>query len=86
MSRGRRSPNAAPGCYQLPEDAHLALEQTRDRLRLLARLAAPRSPQDDLPEAELPLAPAALAHCFEELADRLDSSLRRVRWPQSPPA
>ncbi|MEZ0471096.1 XAC0095 family protein [Luteimonas salinilitoris] len=86
MSKGRRSPDAAPGCYQLPEDAHLTLEQTRDRLRLLARLAAPRSPHDDLPEAELSLAPAALAHCFQELAERLDSSLRRVHWPESPSA
>ncbi|WP_407353787.1 XAC0095 family protein [Luteimonas sp. R10] len=84
MSNGPARP-ATPGCYQLPEDAHLALEQTRDRLRLLACLAAARSPHDDRPEAELSLKPAALAHCFQELADRLDCSLRQVHWPKAPP-
>lgn len=83
MSKGPRSPAAAPDCYQLPEEAHLALEQTRDRLRLLACLAAPRSQHDDLPEAEMPLKPAALAHCFHELADRLDHSMRQIHWPEA---
>ncbi|NZA27206.1 hypothetical protein H0E84_12520 [Luteimonas sp. SJ-92] len=80
MSKGPGSFAPTPGCYQLSEDAHLALEQTRDRLRLLACLAAPRSPQDDLPVAELPLKPAALAHCFMELAGQLDHSLRQTHW------
>ncbi|NZA27192.1 hypothetical protein H0E84_12450 [Luteimonas sp. SJ-92] len=84
MSKGTARPDAASGCYQLPEEAHLALAQTRDRLHLLARLAAPRSTQDDLPGAELPLKPAALAHCFQELAERLDHSLAEARWPEPP--
>jgi hypothetical protein len=83
MSNGPAYPNTTPGCYQLPEEAHLALQQTRDRLRLLACLAAPRSPLDDRPVAELSLVPAALAHCFQELADRLDDSLQQARWPET---
>ncbi|MEZ0471149.1 XAC0095 family protein [Luteimonas salinilitoris] len=86
MSNGPARPIATPGCYQLPEDAHLALEQTRDRLRLLACLAAPRSPHDDLPEAAFLLKPAALAHCFQELADRLDRILQQVHWPGASPS
>ncbi|NZA27204.1 hypothetical protein H0E84_12510 [Luteimonas sp. SJ-92] len=84
MSNGPARPIATPGCYQLPEEAYLALQQTRDRLRLLACLAAPRSPHDDLPAAELSLEPAALAHCFQELADRLDRSLQQIHWPSTP--
>lgn len=71
--------------YLLPEDAHLTLVQTSEHLHLLARLTAPRSPHDDLPQAELSLKPAALAHCFRELADQLDRSLQQVSWPKVPP-
>ncbi|NZA28655.1 hypothetical protein H0E84_19965 [Luteimonas sp. SJ-92] len=85
MSKEPRSLTVRAREYRLPEEVHLELQQTRDRLRLLACLTAPRSPQDDLPIAELSLAPAALAQCFQELADRLDSSLREVYWPDSPP-
>ncbi|AWV08628.1 XAC0095 family protein [Marilutibacter maris] len=78
-------PTAPATGYLLPEDAYRTLEQARDRLDLLARLAAPRDPQDDAPEAELPLRIAALAQCFEELADQLDRGLRAARWSKSLP-
>ncbi|KAB8185246.1 hypothetical protein FKV24_010770 [Lysobacter maris] len=71
--------------YLLPEDAYRTLEQVRDRLDLLARLAAPRAAQEDAPEAELPLRIAALAQCFEELADQLDRGLRAARWSKPLP-
>ncbi|NZA26837.1 hypothetical protein H0E84_10615 [Luteimonas sp. SJ-92] len=79
--KGSEPVRPAPEGYLLPEDAHLALVQVRDRLHLLACLAAPRSPHDDLPSAELPLRPAALADCFQELADRCGRSLEEARWP-----
>lgn len=85
MSKGAAHAARPRGCYLMPEDAHLALQQTRDRLRMLACLATPRSWRDDLPGAELPLKAAALAHCFEELADRIDSSLAAASWPEGPP-
>ncbi|MEZ0472773.1 XAC0095 family protein [Luteimonas salinilitoris] len=84
--KGSEPSRPASEGYLLPEDAHLTLIQTSEHLHLLARLTAPRSPHDDLPEAELSLKPVALAHCFQELADRLDHTLRQVRWPEAPPA
>jgi hypothetical protein len=64
--------------YVLPEDAHLALVQARDHLRLLARLTEPRIAADD---DELPLSPLALAHCFDRLARDLDDIVNAARWP-----
>ncbi|MFC5592973.1 XAC0095 family protein [Lysobacter niastensis] len=67
----------APMGYVLPEDAHLALVQTRDHLRLLARLTEPRT---DTGADELPLCPLALAHCFDRLARDLDEVVGAAVW------
>ncbi|MBF6023442.1 hypothetical protein IU514_05280 [Lysobacter niastensis] len=64
--------------YQLPEDAHLALVQARDHLRLLARLTEPRTEAGD---DEVPLSPLALAHCFDRLAGDLDGIVQAAHWP-----
>lgn len=84
--KGSEPSRSASEGYLLPEGVHLTLVQTSGHLHLLARLTAPRSLHDDLPQAELSLKPVALAHCFRELADRLDHTLRQVRWPADPPA
>jgi hypothetical protein len=80
MRKEHRTPATAiaPMAYQLPEDAHLALVQARDHLRLLARLTEPRTDADD---AELPLSPIALAWCFHRLAGELDDIVRAAHWP-----
>ncbi|MCF7222215.1 XAC0095 family protein [Marilutibacter chinensis] len=80
MRKLRADPTTHTAGYLLPEDAYRALEQARDRLDLLARLAAPRAVQEDAPEAESPLRLTVLAQCFEELADQLDRGLRAARW------
>ena len=63
--------------YLLPEDALLALVQTRDQLQLLARLTEPAAAQDD---AELAVSPVALAHCFDRLAGDLQGVIDAARW------
>lgn len=63
--------------YVLPEDAHLALLQTRDQLRLLALLADPRG----FEEPELRLPSGALAECFRRLAGDLDGVAKAAVWP-----
>ena len=65
--------------YVLPEDAHLALVQTCDQLRLLARLTEPGHAADD---DELSLSPLALAHCFDRLASELDGIVDAAQWPR----
>ncbi|MEZ0472913.1 XAC0095 family protein [Luteimonas salinilitoris] len=62
--------------YLLPEDAHLALTQTRDQLRLLALLADPRGSD----EPDLMLRPGALAECFWRLAGDLDEVAEAAAW------
>ncbi len=67
-------------CYLLPEPAHQHLQDTRDRLRLLARLTtvADRAADDEgLPNMRRSL----LAQCFHHLADRLDAALEEAVWP-----
>jgi hypothetical protein len=66
-----------PEGYLLPEDAHLALLQTRDQLRLLALLADPRGSD----EPELRLSSGALAECFWRLAGDLDGVAKATVWP-----
>lgn len=63
--------------YLLPEDALLALVQTRDQLRLLARLTEPAASDDD---AELAVSPIALAHCFDRLAGDLQGVIDAAHW------
>lgn len=65
MRKDSRAPVAVAALdtgYLLPEDALLALVQTRDQLQLLARLTEPAAAHDD---AELAVSPMALAHCFD---------------------
>lgn len=69
MRKEHRTTAVSLQTYQLPEDAHTALTQTRDHLQLLARLTDPRVMDDD---EDLPLSPTALAHCFARLAGDLD--------------
>jgi hypothetical protein len=70
-------PRPVPEGYLLPEDAHLALLQTRDQLRLLAVLADPRG----IDEPELRLSSGALAECFWRLAGDLDGVAKAAVWP-----
>ena len=63
--------------YLLPEDALLALVQTRDQLRLLARLTEPVAAEDD---AELAVSPMALARCFDRLAGDLQGVIDAAHW------
>lgn len=75
--KGTEPSHPIPEGYLLPEDAHLALLQTRDQLRLLALLADPRG----LDESELRLSPGALAECFWRLAGDLDGVAKAAVWP-----
>ncbi|TDK21059.1 hypothetical protein E2F46_15275 [Luteimonas aestuarii] len=67
-----------PMGYVLPEQAHLALLQLRDHLRLLARLTEPAVVSGD---EEIPVSPEALAQCFERMARDLDGVLAATTWP-----
>lgn len=75
--KGTEPPHPTPDGYLLPEDAHLALLQTRDQLRLLAVLADPRGFDDP----ELRLSSGALAECFRRLAGDLDGVVKAAVWP-----
>jgi hypothetical protein len=75
--KGSEPPRPESLSYLLPEDAHLALLQTRDQLRLLALLADPRGCN----ELELSLPPSALAECFWRLARDLDVVVGAAVWP-----
>ncbi|MBB5735860.1 hypothetical protein FHT09_001600 [Xanthomonas arboricola] len=70
-----------PG-YYLPEGAQYRLQQLRDHMRFLARLAQPRT------QAEEQLRQPAicmdeLAFCLELLADQMTHALKQVQWPAS---
>ncbi len=70
-----------PGtCYLLPEPTYHQLQDTRDHLRLLARLTAATTIEED-EEGVLNLRRALLAQCFQHLAERLDAALGEVVWP-----
>jgi hypothetical protein len=75
--KGSEPSRPASLSYLLPEDAHLALLQTRDQLRLLALLADPHGCN----ELELSLPPSALAECFWRLARDLDEVVGAAAWP-----
>lgn len=78
MRKEHRTTAVSQQTYQLPEDAHTALTQTRDHLQLLARLTDPRLMDDD---EDLPVSPTALAHCFARLAGDLDRIVRAAYRP-----
>lgn len=76
MRKGRRSPQCEPRAYVLTHRSHFALQQTRNRLRLLAELAEPREPGDT---GALFVSAAALADCFDQLVSDLDNVLDATR-------
>lgn len=83
--RGRPSSRLDPG-YYLPEEAQYRLQQLRDHMRFLARLAQPRT-LDEEREAAPKVRAGELAVCMELLAEQMDMVLREVSWPaqrQSP--
>ncbi|NYI18973.1 hypothetical protein FHR53_002550 [Xanthomonas arboricola] len=66
--------------YYLPEHAQYRLQQLRDHMRFLARLAQPRT------QAEEQLRQPAicmdeLACCLELLAEQVTQALAQVQWP-----
>lgn len=73
MRKGKRSSPSAPRGYLLPHEAHFALLQTRNRLRLLAELAEPRQTDDG---GAVFVSSAGLADCFDQLVSDLDGVLR----------
>ncbi|MEQ8033460.1 hypothetical protein [Xanthomonas sp. WHRI 6106] len=81
MSDVVRDVQSHPG-YYLPEGAQYRLQQLRDHMRFLARLAQPRT------QAEEQLRQPAihvdeLAFCLELLADQMTHALKQVQWPAS---
>jgi hypothetical protein len=69
MRNGHRTLVNEPLNYLLSANAHQALTQTRDHLRLLAQLT---EPQGEAGPDVVYLSAQALAHCFDRLADDLD--------------
>jgi hypothetical protein len=85
MTEAARHPDSDPG-YYLPEEAQYRLQQLRDHMRFLARLAQPRT-VDEEREAAPKVRAGELAVCMELLAEQMDMVLREVSWPaqrQSP--
>ncbi|CAD0347117.1 XAC0095 family protein [Xanthomonas hortorum] len=79
MSDVVRDVQSHPG-YYLPEGAQYRLQQLRDHMRFLARLAQPRT------QAEEQLRQPAihmdeLACCLELLAEQVTQALAQVQWP-----
>ncbi|WP_407465559.1 XAC0095 family protein [Xanthomonas campestris] len=79
MSDVVRDAQSQPG-YYLPEGAQYRLQQLRDHMRFLARLAQPRT------QAEEQLRQPAihmdeLACCLELLAEQVTQALAQVQWP-----
>jgi hypothetical protein len=80
MRNGQRAHAPAPTVYVLPEQAHLALVQMRDHLRLLARLTetgTEASCHDNI------LRPDAMAWCFSRLARDLDDIVGVAYWSEA---
>ncbi|MCC4620889.1 hypothetical protein LL965_12605 [Xanthomonas cassavae CFBP 4642] len=68
--------------YYLPEGAQYRLQQLRDHMRFLARLAQPRTPAEE--QARQPaICMDELAFCLELLADQMTHALKQVQWPAS---
>ncbi|MDR6671600.1 XAC0095 family protein [Xanthomonas sp. 1678] len=79
MTEAARHPDSDPG-YYLPEEAQYRLQQLRDHMRFLARLAQPRT-VDEEREAAPKVRAGELAICMELLAEQVDLVLREVSWP-----
>ncbi|OAX86075.1 hypothetical protein A7D16_20460 [Xanthomonas nasturtii] len=79
MTEAHRQPNAGAG-YFLPENAQYRLQQLRDHMRFLARLAQPRTQAEE--QARQPaIRLDELACCLELLAEQVTQALAQVQWP-----
>ncbi|MBB4756982.1 hypothetical protein XarjCFBP7653_14890 [Xanthomonas arboricola] len=81
MSDVVRDAQSHPG-YYLPEGAQYRLQQLRDHMRFLARLAQPRTQAEE--QARQPaICMDELAFCLELLADQMTHALKQMQWPAS---
>lgn len=79
MSDVVRDVQSQPG-YYLPEGAQYRLQQLRDHMRFLARLAQPRSRAEE--QARQPaICMDELAVCLELMAAQVTQALAQVQWP-----
>ncbi|MCW2037875.1 XAC0095 family protein [Xanthomonas campestris] len=81
MSDVVRDVQSHPG-YYLPEGAQYRLQQLRDHMRFLARLAQPRT-QAEEQSRQPAVCMDELAFCLELLADQMTHALKQVQWPAS---
>ncbi|MFO3706652.1 XAC0095 family protein [Xanthomonas codiaei] len=66
--------------YYLPEGAQYRLQQLRDHIRFLARLAQPRT-QAEEQSRQPAIRMDELACCLELLAEQVTQALAQVQWP-----
>ncbi|MCE4373537.1 XAC0095 family protein [Xanthomonas hortorum] len=79
MTEAHRHFDAHPG-YFLPEHTQYRLEQLRDHMRFLARLAQQRTQAEE--QARQPaIRMDELACCLELLAEQVTQALAQVQWP-----
>ncbi|MEA9660598.1 XAC0095 family protein [Xanthomonas campestris] len=79
MSDVVRDAQSPPG-YYLPESAQYRLQQLRDHMRFLARLAQPRTQAEE--QARQPaICMDELAFCLELLAEQVGQVLSDVECP-----
>ncbi|MCW2001942.1 hypothetical protein FHY30_000635 [Xanthomonas arboricola] len=79
MSDVVRDAQSHPG-YYLPEGAQYRLQQLRDHMRFLARLAQPRT-QAEEQARQSAIRMDELAFCLELLADQMTHALTQMQWP-----
>lgn len=78
MTEAHHHLDANAGCY-LPEHAQYRLQQLRDHMRFLARLAQPRTQAEE--QARQPaICMDELAFCLELLAAQVTQVLEEVHW------
>ncbi|WP_434988637.1 XAC0095 family protein [Xanthomonas melonis] len=79
MSDVVRDVQSHPG-YYLPEGAQYRLQQLRDHMRFLARLAQPRTQAEE--QARQPaICMDELGFCLELLSEQLTALLAQLQWP-----
>ncbi|CAD7378740.1 XAC0095 family protein [Xanthomonas arboricola] len=79
MSDVVRDAQSHPG-YYLPEGAQYRLQQLRDHMRFLARLAQPRTQAEEQARQQA-ICMDELACCLELLAEQVTQALAQVQWP-----
>ncbi|MEA9905015.1 hypothetical protein VDG44_10675 [Xanthomonas campestris pv. raphani] len=82
MSDVVRDVQSYPG-YYLPEGAQYRLQQLRDHMRFLARLAQPRT-QAEEQARQAAICMDELAFCLELLAEQVSQVLSDVECPAMP--